>query len=372
MLAGPLQQAGADGEMNRQLLHLEQRRASHALRVGGRGCHRLRRRGRCRRRALAVQQAAHRVMAARFQKLGRRGVALGHHPVAPRCEAAAEELLRQGRHAATDGRQLLAAACCIGQRTQQQPRVRVLRCAEELFGPGHFDDLPGVHQRHAVGHAGDHREVVRDEQQPHALLALQVLQEVEDLLLDGHVERGGGLVGDQELGLGRQRDGDHHPLLLATREAERVLVDAALGLGDAHAAHPVDGLGARFDATQIGVHLDGFDDLVAYLHHRVQARRGLLEDHANAPTAHGAHAGFGQREHVIAFKAHLALRDATVLGQEAHEGQRGHALAAARFADEREGLAAANGQREAVERLDQALVGVERHLEVVNLQHAGP
>ena len=56
--------------------------------------------------------------------------------------------------------------------------------------------------------------------------------------------------------------------------------------------------------------------------------------------AHAAHLGFGQRQHVRAVELHVAGADAAVLGQQAHQRQRGHALAAARFADQREGLAA--------------------------------
>ena len=70
----------------------------------------------------------------------------------------------------------------------------------------------------------------------HALLALQLLEQVEDLRLDRDVERGRRLVGDQEVGLGGQRHRDHHALLLPAGQAERVVVDAPLGLGDADPA----------------------------------------------------------------------------------------------------------------------------------------
>ena len=60
--------------------------------------------------------------------------------------------------------------------------------------------------------------------------------------------------------------------------------------------------------------------------------------------------------------AHVAADDAAVLGQQAHQRERRHALAAAGFADQREGLAALDRQRQAVDGLDEAGVGVERHL----------
>ncbi|UGA37136.1 hypothetical protein JOS77_23880 [Chromobacterium haemolyticum] len=44
---------------------------------------------------------------------------------------------------------------------------------------------------------------------------LQVRDQLQDLLLDGHVQRGGGFVGNQQLGFAGDRHRDHHPLLLA-------------------------------------------------------------------------------------------------------------------------------------------------------------
>ena len=43
---------------------------------------------------------------------------------------------------------------------------------------------------------------------------LKVAEEGEDLGLDGDVERGRRLVGEQELGLAGERHGDHHALAL--------------------------------------------------------------------------------------------------------------------------------------------------------------
>ena len=72
---------------------------------------------------------------------------------------------------------------------------------------------------------------------------LQLLQQVEDLRLDRDVERGRRLVGDHDVGLRRQRDGDHHALLLPAGHLERIVADPALRLRDADALQPVDRLG---------------------------------------------------------------------------------------------------------------------------------
>ena len=229
-----------------------------------------------------------------WQQHRRIAVATIHDPITSRRETAPHEGLRQRRHRACDGRERCAALVCLGQRLQQQPGIRVLRRTEKLGGAGHLDDLPGVHQRHPLRHAGHHRQIVRDQEQAHALLALQLLEQFQDLRLDRDIERGGRLIGHQKSRLGRQGDGDHHPLLLPTAHAKRVVVDAPLGLGDANAPQPFDGLRSGLRAAQRRVRLDRLGDLIPHPHDRVQAGGRLLEDHADAPPAQPTHRRFRQ------------------------------------------------------------------------------
>ena len=70
-------------------------------------------------------------------------------------------------------------------------------------------------------------EVVADEQAGEALLALQLLEQVEHLGLHRHVERGRGLVGDQQVGLEREGAGDADALALTAGELVRVAVPEA-------------------------------------------------------------------------------------------------------------------------------------------------
>jgi hypothetical protein len=64
---------------------------------------------------------------------------------------------------------------------------------------GVLDDAPGVHHADDIGVLGDDAEVVRDEHDRHVALAPGARGEVEDLRLDGDVERGGRLVGEEQL-----------------------------------------------------------------------------------------------------------------------------------------------------------------------------
>ena len=68
-------------------------------------------------------------------------------------------------------------------------------------------------------------EVVRDEQVREAAVALEVLQQVDDLRLDGHVERRHRLVADDEARLDGERARDADALSLAAGELVRIARD---------------------------------------------------------------------------------------------------------------------------------------------------
>ena len=78
---------------------------------------------------------------------------------------------------------------------------------------------------HALAHAGDDAEVVRDQDQRGVALRDERAEQIEDLRLDRHVERRRGLVGDQELRLAREGDRDHRALPHAAGELVRVVAE---------------------------------------------------------------------------------------------------------------------------------------------------
>ena len=80
---------------------------------------------------------------------------------------------------------------------------------------------PAVEHGDAVRDLGGHAEVVGDEDEAAAELAAQRREQVQDLCLDGHVERGGRLVGDDEGRASGDGHGDHDPLAEPSRELVR-------------------------------------------------------------------------------------------------------------------------------------------------------
>lgn len=61
-----------------------------------------------------------------------------------------------------------------------------------------FRNAAQVHHRDAVGDVSDDREIVGDEQIGKAMSTLQVLHQVDDLGLHGHIERRDRFVGDDK------------------------------------------------------------------------------------------------------------------------------------------------------------------------------
>ena len=76
-----------------------------------------------------------------------------------------------------------------GHRGQERLRVRVERVLVELVAIGQLHHPAQVHDADAVADVADDGEVVGDEQVGETEALLQVLQQVDDLRLDRHVER---------------------------------------------------------------------------------------------------------------------------------------------------------------------------------------
>ena len=99
-------------------------------------------------------------------------------------------------------------------RIEQALGVGGLRRAEYLVGRAGFDYPAAAHDHHVVAHLPDDREVVRDEQVRHAGRLPDVAQQVEDLRLDGDVQRGDRFVAGEHAWLAREGAGDGDALAL--------------------------------------------------------------------------------------------------------------------------------------------------------------
>ena len=169
-------------------------------------------------------------------------------------------------------------------------------------------------------------------------LAPDLPQQIEDLRLDRHVERGGGFVGDQQFRLAGQRHGDHHALVLTAGHLVRVGVEPARRVGDAHLREQPRRLGARGAAVQAPVQAERFGHLPTDALHRVQRARRVLADHGNPLAPHRRQYPVVRLQKVEIADHHPA-RYLRCPWQQAQRGEPGDGFAAAAFAHQADRLA---------------------------------
>ncbi|MNC68917.1 hypothetical protein D3C75_1195610 [compost metagenome] len=83
---------------------------------------------------------------------------------------------------------------------------------EDLLGGPFLYNFSFLHHHHPVAHAGHDTQIVGDQDNRGAQLPLQLLHLVENLRLDGDIQRSGGFVGYKQGRPAGQSDGNHHPL----------------------------------------------------------------------------------------------------------------------------------------------------------------
>ncbi len=238
----------------------------------------------------------------------------------------------------------------LRDRVQQRLGVGHAHVGEERAGGGPLHDPSCVHHRDLVGARRHDPEVVRHEDHRHVPLALLRLEEIEDLGLDGHVERGGGLVGEQQLRAAGERHGDHHPLTHPARELVRVLAQPALGFGYADRAQQRKRALASAVARHVEVLVDRFGDLVPDTHDRVQRVHRVLEHHRHLSAPIGPHLPGRQPGDLPTLEADRAVLLDAAARQQPDDRVGEHRLAGARLADQAQGPAPVEGERHAVDR----------------------
>ena len=254
-----------------------------------------------------------------------------------------------------------------GLGAEQFARVGVLRIVENLRRRAFLDHQPLLHDENPVGDAPHDAEVMGDEQKPHAHLVFQILQQVEDLGLNGHVERRRRLVRDQDVGLVGQCHGDHHPLPLPPRKLVRIGIHAAFGVVDADLLEQFQHPRPRRLTLQPLMQRQRFRQLLLDRVERVERGHRLLEDEGDVVAAHVAQQLVVGADHLLAVvgdrPAHLSA-----FAQQRHGRQCRDRLARAAFAHQRHRLATVHGKAHPAHRRDQLPVLPEGDLQVFDVQ----
>jgi hypothetical protein len=148
----------------------------------------------------------------------------------------------------------------------------------------------------------------------------------------------------------------------------RILVEPALGIGDADQRQQLDGAGAR--GLLVHVEMDGerLGDLQADPEHRIERGHRLLEDHGDLPAADAPHLLVREPQKLAPAKADRATGTRRAGGEQLHDGQRRYRLAGARLADDGHHLAGVHGVAQALDGPHGAVRGDELHIEIVDLE----
>ena len=221
----------------------------------------------------------------------------------------------------------------------------MLRVLENLFDRAFLDLVAAEHDHDAVGHLRHHGHVMGDEHHRRAGLALQPVDQGQDLGLDGHVQRGGRFIRDQQARLAGQRHCDHHALAHAPAQFMGILLQAAFRFGDAHLLEQIKRAVFCLFFGQSLVKAQTFGQLPPHREHRIQRGHRLLEDHPDLVAANRAHqvlVGFS-KVHLpagLAFEQHPATGNrAAAEFDKTHQRQAGHGLARAGFPNHTDGFA---------------------------------
>jgi hypothetical protein len=290
---------------------------------------------------------------------------------AARAEGAAGLEAEEGWRHARDLAQRLAPAVAAGHAADQAVGVGMKGRVQHLSHIALFDDAAGIHHRDIVREASDHGQVMGDPDQGCAGGLRQLLHLRQDLALDGDVERGGGLIGHDQVGAVKQGDGDGDPLAHAARELVRVGFQPLVGARDANHAERVAGAAAGFVVADLLMRLHRLDHLGVDAQDRVQRHHRVLENHRDAVAAKLPHLLIRQLREVLALEQDLAGDDAAGRIDQPHHRKAGDRLARSGFPHKPEHLAAGHGEGDIVHRLHHASAGEEMGAEVADLERGG-
>ena len=156
-----------------------------------------------------------------------------------------------------------------------------------------------------------------DQHQCRATLFRRPTEEVEHLRLNGHVEGGGWLVGNDQLRFAGERHGDHRALAHAARELMRVLLHSLWRLCDLYKLEVFNRLLVRLAPASASMRHQHFGDLLANGGDGVKGGEWLLEDHGDAATTNLAHVGLRLAEKLFAVEEDRSSDDRLILDKEA-------------------------------------------------------
>ncbi|MNQ62518.1 hypothetical protein D3C85_768670 [compost metagenome] len=174
----------------------------------------------------------------------------------------------------------------------QRLGISLLRARKNISGGSGLNHVTPVHHQRTVRDFRHDPHIVSDEHHRHLLLRLQFLDQFQYLRLNGHIERRGRFIGDENRWIARQCHRDHHALTHAARKLMRIIAEALVTCRNPDAIHKSQHFGACLGVIQSAMKAQGFYNLFPNAHDRVERSHRLLKNHGNPVAAQGRHFRF--------------------------------------------------------------------------------
>ena len=225
---------------------------------------------------------------------------------------------------------------------------------ENILQRAEFHHTAHIHHTHLVCHLGHKAHVVRDQDNGLMVVDLQGLHQLHDLRLDRHIQSSRRLIRDDNVRIADHRNGNHNTLLHAAGKLVRIVVHAAYRIGNAQLFEHIQHMRPRLGFFHAGVLYQSLCHLIPYLIHGVQRGHRVLEHHPDLRTTQTAHIG-AIRLHLVqpVLPAvlcrtidHMLRFYNGIFRHQLYNGMHRHAFAAAGFAYDGQGRAAAQPQRD--------------------------
>jgi hypothetical protein len=142
----------------------------------------------------------------------------------------------------------------------------------------HFNDFAQVHHHDPMAEVFDYSQVMRDKKEGDTALLLQILQEVDDLRLDGNVQRANRLITDEQFRFNSQSARDSNSLALTAAEFVRIAL--SVGRVKADGAEQLGNAGLTGGIVLCeAMNVEGFTDDVFDGHPRIERAVRILKNH---------------------------------------------------------------------------------------------
>ncbi|MNL08402.1 hypothetical protein D3C87_1291200 [compost metagenome] len=227
----------------------------------------------------------------------------------------------------------------LRHRRKQRPRIGMLAALEYIPGWSGLDLIAPEHHNGAVGDLRHDAHIMSNEEDRHALLFLKQFDQIENLALNGDVERGRRFIGDQQFRPGSERHCDHHALAHATGKLMRILVKATGRVGNTNLFEKPDRLRPCLLLRKALVPDEDLGNLAADREDGIERRHRLLKYHRDVVAPHAPHFLLGKRQKIAPVQENFTLNPAESGAKQAHDGQRGDGLSRTGLADNRDGFA---------------------------------